>query len=215
MNPPPQTASSTDDAAPPGSAIDYDTVIIGGALSGASTAILLLRRNPGIRVLIVEKTERLTRRVGEATVEVSAYFFGRVLGLTQYLNEAHLVKQGLRFFFTNEAVESLEESSELGGKYQVRLPSYQIDRATLDEEVLRRACAAGARVLRPASVTGVELVPGGEQEITLSHAGAPDRSRRAGWWMRPASRRCWRGRMAGGGPIRSTRRRPAGRGGKG
>src|ERR1700733_10725413 len=92
----------------------YDVVIMGGALSGAAAAILLLRQNPGIRVLIVEKSERLTRRVGEATVEVSGYFLGRVLGLTKYLNEAHLVKQGLRFYFTNDAVESLAESSELG-----------------------------------------------------------------------------------------------------
>jgi flavin-dependent dehydrogenase len=99
---------------------------------------------------------------------VSAYFLGRVLGLTQYLNEAHLVKQGLRFYFANEAVESLAESSELGARYQVRLPSYQLDRATLDEEVLRRACAAGAMLLRPAGVAKVELAPGGEQAITFT-----------------------------------------------
>jgi hypothetical protein len=80
---------------------------------------------------------------GEATVKVSAFFMGRVLGLTQYLNESHLVKQGLRFWFTNDEVKSLDEASELGGHYQVRLPSYQLDRAALDEEVLRRVCAAG------------------------------------------------------------------------
>jgi flavin-dependent dehydrogenase len=164
----------------PASPATYDAVIIGGALSGAAAAILLLRRNPGIRVLIVEKSERLTRRVGEATVEVSAYFLGRVLGLTQYLNEAHLVKQGLRFYFTNDAVESLAESSELGARYQVRLPSYQLDRATLDEEVLRRACAAGATLLRPAAVSKVDLSPGGEQAVTFSYNGAT-RVVRARW----------------------------------
>jgi flavin-dependent dehydrogenase len=89
------------------------------------------------------------------------------LGLTQYLNESHLVKQGLRFWFTNDEVNSLDEASELGGHYQVRLPSYQLDRAAFDEEVLRRACAAGAELLRPASVTKVELSPGGEQTIVV------------------------------------------------
>ncbi len=59
----------------------YDVVIMGGALSGGATATLLLRQNPGIRVLILEKSTKLSRRVGEATVEVSAYFMGRVLGL--------------------------------------------------------------------------------------------------------------------------------------
>ena len=150
----------------------YDVIVIGGALSGAATATLLLRQNPGLRLLIVEKSAQLTRRVGEATVEVSAYFMGRVLGLTQYLNESHLVKQGLRFWFKNDEVKSIAEASELGGRYQVRLPSYQLDRATFDEEVLRRACLAGARCVRPASVTQVELSPGGEQTLTLKHGEA-------------------------------------------
>jgi len=145
----------------------YDVVVVGGSLSGAATATLLLRRNPGLKLLIIEKSIQFTRRVGEATVEVSAYFLGRILGMTQHLNESHLVKQGMRFWFTNDEVASLAEASELGGRYQVRLPSYQLDRAVFDEEVLRRACAAGAELLRPASVTKVHLSPGGEQTITL------------------------------------------------
>ncbi|MEP6686639.1 MAG: NAD(P)/FAD-dependent oxidoreductase [Verrucomicrobiota bacterium] len=158
----------------------YDVVIIGGALSGGATATLLLRQNPGIRVLIVEKSAQLSRRVGEATVEVSAYFMGRILGLTQYLNEHQLVKQGLRFFFTNDEVQNLEEASELGGRYQVRLPSYQLDRATFDEEVLRRACVAGAELLRPVSVIDVQLSDGGEQTLTLKNGEGP-KTIRARW----------------------------------
>src|SRR5204863_7358906 len=158
----------------------YDVVVIGGALSGAATATLLLRQNPGIRLLIVEKSAKLSRRVGEATVEVSAYFMGRILGLTQYLNEHHLVKQGLRFWFTSDKVKNLEEASELGGRYQVRLPSYQLDRASFDEEVLRRACAAGADLLRPASVIDVQLAAGQEQTITVKN-GEGSKTVRARW----------------------------------
>ena len=158
----------------------YDVVVIGGALSGAATATLLLRQNPGLRLLIVEKSARLSRRVGEATVEVSAFFLGRVLGLTQYLNESHLVKQGLRFWFTNDDVKDMGEASELGGRYQVRLPSYQLDRATLDEEVLRRATVAGAKLLRPASVSKVELSAGGEQTLTVKQ-GETNQTIRARW----------------------------------
>jgi 2-polyprenyl-6-methoxyphenol hydroxylase-like FAD-dependent oxidoreductase len=88
----------------------YDVVVIGGALSGAATATLLLRSNPGLNILILEKSAQFTRRVGEATVEVSAFFMGRVLGMTKYLNESHLVKQGLRFWFTNDEVESLGDA---------------------------------------------------------------------------------------------------------
>ncbi len=53
---------------------EYDVVIAGGSLAGAASAILLLREHPSLRVLVIEKSERFTRRVGEATVEVSAFF---------------------------------------------------------------------------------------------------------------------------------------------
>lgn len=158
-------------AAPiPESAERYDVVVIGGALSGGATATLLLRNNPGIRVLVVEKSEKLSRRVGEATVEISGFFLCRVLGLTSYLNEHHLVKQGLRFWFQNDDVKSLGESSEIGAKYLSRVPSFQLDRASLDEEVLRRAGVAGAEILRPATVSKIELVAGGEQLIEIKTA---------------------------------------------
>ena len=158
----------------------YDVVVIGGALSGASTATLLLRQNPGLRLIIVEKSEKFSRRVGEATVEVSGFFLGRVLGMTQHLNEKHLVKQGMRFWFSNDDVRGLDEASEIGGKYNARLPSYQIDRSVFDEEVLRRACAAGAELMRPASVADVQLSPGGEQAVTVRH-GDVTKTIRASW----------------------------------
>nr|MCU0751264.1 tryptophan 7-halogenase [Akkermansiaceae bacterium] len=146
---------------------DYDVIVVGGALSGSATATLLMRRNPGIRILIVEKAAQLGRRVGEATVEVSGYFLGRVLGLTQYLNEAHISKQGLRFWFANDKVGAIDEASEIGPRYLARLPSYQVDRAALDEEVLRRAEHVGVSVLRPATVSNIRLSPGGQQQLDV------------------------------------------------
>src|SRR6266478_741751 len=139
----------------------YDVAIVGGALAGAATAILVLRQQPELKVILLEKSSTFGRRVGEATVEVSGYFLGRVLGLTQHLNEAHLVKQGMRFWFFNSRAQSLPECSEIGGRYLSRVPAFQVDRAVLDEEVLRRAQALGAVVWRPASVGRIELVPGG------------------------------------------------------
>ena len=146
---------------------DYDVVVIGGALSGAATALMLLREQPELRLLVIEKSPVFKRRVGEATVEVSAYFLTRVLGLMQHLNERHLVKQGLRFWFTNAKASNIEECSEIGGRYLARVPSFQVDRSVLDEEVLQRACAAGARLVRPASVQEIQLNEGGAQRITF------------------------------------------------
>jgi flavin-dependent dehydrogenase len=144
----------------------WDVVIVGGALSGGATATLLLRRNPRLRVLILERSQAFKRRVGESTVEVSAYFLGRVLDLNDHLQEKHLVKQGLRFWFHNDRTTALDECSETGPGYNVRLPGFQIDRAVLDEEVLSRAVAAGAVLRRPVKVRDIRLAAGGNQEIS-------------------------------------------------
>ena len=125
---------------------DWDVIVLGGALSGSATVCLLRRKNPQLRVLILERSERFKRRVGESTVEISAYFLGRVLGLTDHLLEHHLPKQGMRFWFTNDRVAALDQCSETGPRYNVRLPGYQVDRAVLDEHVLAKAVAEGAAV---------------------------------------------------------------------
>ncbi len=146
----------------------YDVVIIGGALAGGATATLLLREKPDLKVLIIEKSSTFGRRVGEATVEVSAYFLGHQLGLTQHLNECHLLKQGLRFWFFNEQSKSLDQCSEIGGRYLPRVPAYQVDRAVLDEELLRRV-SKQAELWRPAQVTDVKLIEGGMQTISVTY----------------------------------------------
>lgn len=188
----------------------YDVVIIGGALAGAATAILMLRARPDLRVIIVERSPAFSRRVGEATVEVSGYFLSRVLGLTEHLNQAHLVKQGMRFWFYNESARILPDCSEIGGKYLARVPAYQVDRAVLDEEVLRRAEGLGAKVLRPATTTRVRLSPGGTQTVEVRTAAGSQTcsgrwvidasgvaavlARQEGWWQpngaHPTSA-CW------------------------
>jgi len=146
---------------------DYDVIIAGGALAGAATAILLLREQPTLRILIIEKSTAFGRRVGEATVEVSGYFLCRVLRLTQYLNESHLVKQGMRFWFTNDRTQKLDDCSEIGGKYLSRVAAFQVDRSALDEEVLRRAAELGAEVWRPASVGKISLKSRGVQTVEV------------------------------------------------
>lgn len=160
---------------------EFDVVVCGGSLAGAATALLLLRARPGLRVAIVEKSERFPRRVGEATVEISAYFLGRVLGLTQHLNECHLAKQGMRFWFANESTRTLADCSELGSRYLTRLPSWQVDRSVLDEEVLRRAVVAGATLIRPAKAMRVELAAAGCQKVTVEAAGG--RTELTGRWV--------------------------------
>ena len=159
---------------------DFDVVVIGGAISGAATAFLLRRRDPSLRVLIVEKNSAFKRRVGEATTEVSSFFLTRVLGLTNFLARTQISKNGLRFWFFCNSDACLADCSELGGKYLSTVPAYLIDRSVLDEEMLRRAVAEGAEMLRPAQVKSVTLQEGGMQEIVLTHEGH-EKTTRARW----------------------------------
>ncbi|MGI8956982.1 MAG: tryptophan 7-halogenase [Chthoniobacterales bacterium] len=61
---------------------EFDVAIVGGAFSGAATALLMKRRRPETRILIIEKATEFDRKVGESTTEVSSCFLTRVLGLT-------------------------------------------------------------------------------------------------------------------------------------
>ncbi len=135
----------------------YDVVILGGAIAGASMALLLRRRMPHLRVLIIEKKTEFDWKVGESTVEVSSYFFVRELRLHDYLVREHLTKQSFRFWFFNGDVRSVREASESGMYQLARSPAFQLDRAKLDEHVLKLAADEGAELWRPARVLSFEL----------------------------------------------------------
>ncbi len=151
---------------------ECDVLIIGGALSGSASAWLLKQRDPTLRVVVVEKNTAFKRRVGEATTEVSSFFLTRVLGLTGFLAQTQISKNGLRFWYARQSGSgTLADCSEIGGRYLSTVPAYLIDRSVLDEEILSRALAAGAKILRPASVVSVELQEGGRQRATIRQDG--------------------------------------------
>lgn len=136
---------------------DYDVIILGGAFSGASTAILLRRDHPQLRVLIVEKAEAFDAKVGEATTEMSAMFLTRRLAMWHHLESEQLPKEGLRYWFTNDKVTGHANASEAGGYLRSAVPAFQLRRDALDEHLLATAVREGAELLRPAKVVDVEL----------------------------------------------------------
>src|SRR6476659_8047975 len=139
--------------------LDYDVVIIGGAFSGAATALMLKRKHPGARILIIEKTAEFDRKVGESTTELSSCYMTRLLGLTNYLGHHQLAKQGLRMWFANRSDQPFDDCVELGAKYQSRMPTFQVDRSTLDQHMLDLAVEAGCELARPAKLSAIELEP--------------------------------------------------------
>jgi flavin-dependent dehydrogenase len=145
---------------------EYDVVIVGGAFSGAATALMLKRKRPEERVLIIEKTAAFDRKVGESTTEVSSCYMTRILGLTHYLGHHQLAKQGLRLWFSNQPHQRFDDCVEVGARYQTRLPGFQVDRAKLDSHMLELAVRAGCELWRPAKVTNFELHRTNGQKIS-------------------------------------------------
>ena len=145
----------------------YDLVVIGGAISGASTAFLLKRQNPALRVLIIEKTEQFDRKVGESTSEVGACFLTRVLNLSNHLGQEQITKSGLRMWFYRQSNDSYTRCTEIGPKHQTRLPAFQLDRSKLDEAVLQKALHVGCELWRPAKVMDLELGGEGNNRINV------------------------------------------------
>ena len=115
--------------------LDYDAVIIGGAFSGAATALVLKRKRPGARVLIIEKNAEFDRKVGESTTEVSSCYMMRILGLTHYLGHHQLAKQGLRLWFSNRPDQRFDDCVEIGPERPGKDTAYTLDSIKLRTEL--------------------------------------------------------------------------------
>lgn len=174
----------------------YDVVIIGGAFSGATSALLLRRFLPSCRILIVERQPQFRRKVGEATVELSTFFLHRVLGLYDELTREHLPKHGLRCWFSDGPERQLAEMTEVGPKEVPRLPAFQVDRARLDERLLAMAVEEGSELMRPAQVLEAELAwP--QNHLTLVSEEGEERRVTARWVLDASGRRAFLARQLG------------------
>ncbi|MBA2243179.1 MAG: NAD(P)/FAD-dependent oxidoreductase [Chthoniobacterales bacterium] len=175
---------------------DYDVVIVGGAFSGAATALLLKRKHPAARVLLIEKAEEFDRKVGESTTEISSCYMTRILGLSNYLGHHQLVKQGLRMWFSKGPGQRFDDCVEVGAKYQARLPTFQVDRSTLDTHMIERAVAAGCALRRPGKVMRIDLAGAKGQSVTIAHGGQEE-TFRARWVVDASGRAAMLARKLG------------------
>ncbi len=150
---------------------EYDVVVIGGAFSGSAFGILLKRALPSARVLVVESRTEFDRKVGESTSDVAGCFLTKVLREHAHLHRHHLPKQGLRLWFTTPENQDLTRCAEMGSHFQVRLATFQIDRAVLDEHLLETACTSGCELWRPARVKSADLPGAGANVLEIEHQG--------------------------------------------
>ncbi|MDQ3033060.1 MAG: FAD-dependent monooxygenase [Myxococcota bacterium] len=178
---------------------ELDVVICGGGLAGLTLARQLRREVPSASVTVVERQRRplpdAAHKVGESSVELSSHYFGVVLGLGGYLRERHLIKNGLRFFPGGGQTHRIEERTEIGPPDLPKVPSFQLDRGRLEND-LRAMCEAdGITLMEGFSVREIRfgahpLEDGGAaHEVVISEGsqGEP-RTLRARWVVDAAGR---------------------------
>jgi flavin-dependent dehydrogenase len=147
----------------------FDVVIVGGGLAGLTLArhLLLTPAASGSgriaevrRILLLEKRASVPppgQKVGEATVQVSAYYLSRVLGLEEHLLREHYLKYNLRFYWKTPGLDasSLETYSQSYIRRFSNIATYQLDRNALEAELLRLNLDDPAFTFR-AAVTDIE-----------------------------------------------------------
>jgi len=119
----------------------YDVVILGAGLAGLSLARQLLM-NSHKTVLLLEKWPEIPiqrQKVGEATVQVSGYYFSKVLDLEEHLLRAHLMKYNLRFYWKTPGQKNdcYEDYSQSYIRNFSNIATYQLDRNKIEGEMLR------------------------------------------------------------------------------
>ncbi|MEU9252701.1 NAD(P)/FAD-dependent oxidoreductase [Streptomyces sp. NPDC048270] len=143
--------------------VDYDVVVAGGGLAGLTLAKQLKDAQPGLSVLVCERERSpiplSAFKVGESSVEVGAYYFSHVIGLYDYLEDQHLEKLGLRYFYGGG--EGLQDEAEFGVNRFLPAKSYQLNRGSLEEHLRLVVEGAGAELVQGVKVLDIEL---GEQD---------------------------------------------------
>ena len=168
-------------------AFEYDVAVMGGAFSGAATALMLKRKHPAARVLIIEKAAEFDRKVGESTTEVSSCYLTRILGLANYLGHEQLAKQGLRLWFCKSPDQAFDDCVEVGPRYSARVQTFQVDRAKLDSHMLECATRAGCDLWRPAKLNQCDLNGAAGQKLVVSVDGT-ERSVSVRWLVDASGR---------------------------
>jgi flavin-dependent dehydrogenase len=148
----------------------HDVVILGGGLAGLTLARHLLLETDK-RILMLERRDEIPwfhQKVGESSVQLAGHYFGKVLGLESYLLHEHFMKYNLRFYFPSGARDNsrFEDYGHISIRPFSNVPSYQLNRNTLEAEILRRNRESDRfTVLTGVKDLDVEIVPDGDHVV--------------------------------------------------
>lgn len=156
---------------------NYDVLIIGAGLAGLALARQLLL-NTDKKILLVDRRTEFPppkQKVGEATVQLSAYYYARVLDLEEHLMQSHYLKYNLRFYWKTPGLpnDCYEHYSQSYIRKLSNINTYQLDRNAFEGEMLRVNLSNPNFTFRPGA-TGLDVKlseTGGAHAFSFKAAG--------------------------------------------
>lgn len=146
-----------------------DVIIAGGGLAGLGLAHQLKTATPDLDIVVLEKNTfprpKAIAKVGESTVEIGSHYLAKHLGLAEHLQKNHLKKFGIRMFF-GETTGDFSQQDELGASQTFGIPTYQIDRGDLENQLATQVQSAGVSVIQAANIQALH-VGAGNQKISV------------------------------------------------
>src|SRR5262249_26090867 len=157
---------------------------------GGFLARQLKRTRPDLGILVLEAADKIDNlKVGESTVEVAASYMIRRLNLGTYLYQHQLPKNGLRFFFDSQDKDlPLTRMSEIGSDHMPFHPSFQLERAALERDLVRMNREAGVEVELGAKVVNM-TIDGTARHVVVYEQGGVRREVACRWLCDAAGRR--------------------------
>lgn len=175
-----------------------DVVVLGGGLAGLCLTRLLLREVPGCSVVSLDRGKPGRRKVGESTVEIGAHFLNVRLGLGELLARSQLPKNGLRFWFDSPEHDlSFQEASEDGPATFAYWRTYQLERETLERDLVGLNEVGGAEHLFEARAIEVEQTEGAARHRIRFERDGQARELHARWLVDASGIRSLQGRATG------------------
>ena len=164
---------------------EVDVLIVGAGLAGLTLARQLLLERPQMRILQLDRLPEVPspkQKVGEATVQVSGYYYSRVLEMEEHLLREHYLKYNLRFFWkTERGGDVWEDLSQSYIRKLSNIATYQLDRNKFEAAVLEKNRRSPSyELIHPTTDLQVDLADDGPHGFRFK-AGSRELAGHATW----------------------------------